>query len=191
MEALRVPDGSLLAAWPDLPDKNFAQSVVWMVRHDEDGALGFVVNRPLDVTVDDLLPDHPILGSLKTPVYLGGPVDHTQMQFLHAWPDRIPGGTQVSPGLYLGGELESLAAELARQESEHPGHVERVRLVIGYSGWGAGQLEEELTQHSWVPVPYQLDLVLGATGETAWRKAVESVDGRGALSDGRGEVPLN
>lgn len=191
MDAMRVPDGSLLAAWPDLPDSNFAKSVVWMVRHDEDGALGFVVNRPLDVTVDDLLPDHPILSTLKTPVHLGGPVDHSQMQFLHSWPDSIPGGTQVSPGLYLGGELEALAAELARQEALHPGHVERVRLVIGYAGWGAGQLESELAEHAWVPVPYHLDLVLNASGDEAWRQAVESIDGQGALSEGSGDVPLN
>lgn len=190
-ELLRVPAGSFLAAWPDLRDPNFAHSLVLICQHDERGAYGLVVNRLLGLSVADLVPDHPLLGDLNTQTYLGGPVDHSQLQFLHRLPDRITGGVQVAEGLYLGGEVEGLAAELVRQARPPGEDPADLRLVVGYSGWGAGQLEAELEEGAWVPVPFDPRLLFEGQGERLWRSAVQSVEGGEFLGNTAPEVDWN
>lgn len=102
MEPLHCAPGSLIAASPDMLDPNFMHAVVLMVGHEAEGALGLVVNRAAGVTVDALLPEHPLLSQQRFPVHNGGPVGRDTLQFLHRVPRRIPGGVEVSEGLYLG-----------------------------------------------------------------------------------------
>ncbi|MEO0651218.1 MAG: YqgE/AlgH family protein [Planctomycetota bacterium] len=171
---LQLPAGSLLAAWPGLPDPNFAESVLLICEHGEGGAYGLVVNRALDLTVADLLPDHPVLGQLSAGVHLGGPVEQQRLQFLHMLPGRIRGGAEVCTGLWIGGELEDVARVLAEAER---GQASRppVRLFLGYAGWAGGQLEGELAGSSWMPAPFDASVVFEGEGD-AWRRVVESVD---------------
>ena len=188
---LRVPAGSFIAAWPDLRDPNFAHSVVLVCQHDVRGAYGLVVNRLLGLSVRDLVPDHPLLGQLATPTYLGGPVDHSQMQFLHRWPDRISGGVEVAHGVYLGGDVEELAEELTRQDTPAGEDPDGVRMIVGYSGWDAGQLEAELAQGAWVPATVDRRHVFSGEGETTWRAVVRSVRGGDSLGNTAPEVDWN
>jgi putative transcriptional regulator len=188
---LRVPAGSFLAAWPDLRDPNFAHSVVLMCQHDGRGAYGLVVNRLLGLSVADLVPEHPLLGKLATPTYLGGPVDHTQMQFLHRVPDRISGGVEISEGVYLGGEVEELAQELSRQQKAPGEDADDVRLVVGYSGWSAGQLDGELAQGAWLPALADPRYVFEGEGEDTWRAVVRTVRGGDSLGNTAPEVDWN
>jgi putative transcriptional regulator len=174
LEHWRVSPGTFLAAWPDLEDPNFSRSIVILCQHGPRGALGFVINRPTGLTIDRLLPDHPLLSKLGTPIYLGGPVDHTRLQFLHRAPAAIPGGQEIAEGLFLGGELEALAAYLRGQQRPRGVDVDGLRLFLGYSGWGAGQLEAELVHGSWVPAPLDAPLVFSAQGEDDWRRVVAS-----------------
>jgi len=170
-ELLVVP-GTLLAAWPDMLDPNFMHGVVVMCQHSEEGAYGLVVNRETTLSVSDLLPEHPLLGSSDFPVHLGGPVDHSSMQFLHRAPVAIAGGVELAPSLWLGGELEGFAEYVTSSPEEARANV---RVFLGYSGWGAGQLEEELQGGSWLPAPGDLDAVFGPSGEPLWRRVVRSV----------------
>ncbi len=174
MKELRVAEGGMLAAWPDLLDPNFMHSVVLICRHTEDGAVGLVVNRATEFTVASLFPRHELLGNLAFPVHLGGPVDHGTMQFVHTVPEAIPGGLPLVEGLWLGGTTESLARYLADDEQRA---LRTVRLFLGYSGWGEGQLESELSIGSWVPVPTDPSAVFADDGERTWRRVVASVDG--------------
>lgn len=177
-EELRVAAGALLAAWPDLMDPNFMHSVVVICQHSEEGAYGLVTNRRTKFAVRDLLPDHPLLSRCGFPVHLGGPVDHSTLQFLHRVPGEIPGGLCLDGQLWLGGELEAMG----RYATERPDEARRtLRVFLGYSGWGAGQLEAELGMQSWLPAPSSLDVVFGEEGEPAWRRVVRSIgrDGGG------------
>lgn len=172
-----VTEGSLLAAWPDLLDPNFQHSVVLMCRHSEEGAFGLVVNRATGLTLDQLVPDHPVLSQLSFPVHMGGPVDHLSLQFLHTVPEHMPGGLAIQEGLYLGGDsLEDLAVYIRDHQRE--ARV-RVRLFVGYSGWGAGQLESELTSGSWVPAPFDLGAVFGSDMQATWRHVLRTVGREG------------
>jgi putative transcriptional regulator len=171
---LRIESGMLLAAWPDLMDPNFMHSVVLICQHSEQGAYGIVTNRSTELRVKELLPEHPILGASDLPVFLGGPVDHSTLQFLHVVPDEIPGGVCLDGRLWLGGSLEALARFVCENDERSR---TALRLFLGYSGWSAGQLEAELGVGSWIPAPLDLEAVFGAPGEPAWRRLVRNLGG--------------
>ena len=174
---LRVEAGTLLAAWPDLMDPNFMHSVVLICQHSGEGAYGLVTNRLTKFAVRDVIPDHPVLGASPFPVHLGGPVDHATMQFLHVVPDEIPGGISLDGRLWLGGGLDSLARYVTEQEEKAVGTV---RVFLGYSGWGAGQLEMELDVGSWIPAPPTMEGIFGPEGEPTWRRVVRSIGDAGS-----------
>ena len=153
--------GLLLAAHPELKDPNFRRSVLFLSMHEAGaGALGFILNRPLGKSAADLLPEHEQRELLqRVPIYLGGPVGHGQLGFADlAWD-----ANDQTARLHTNLSLDDVAARL----EENP---RGVRAFIGYAGWAAGQLEEELAQNAWVLVrPEKKRLTGGAS-----RKAVVS-----------------
>jgi putative transcriptional regulator len=186
MEELRLEAGTLLAAWPDLRDPNFMHTVVLMFQHSEQGAYGVVVNRPTEYKVKDLLPDHPLLGRSEILVHYGGPVDHASMQFVHRVPEAVPGGIPVAGDLWLGGDLDALGRYLL---AEPEAARQNVRLFVGYSGWGAGQLEDELGTGSWLPFPFRIEPVFATDPASTWRRIVR--DAGAGLADLPPDVSWN
>jgi len=186
---LRVEPGTLLASFPDMLDPNFMHTVVLMCQHNEQGAYGLVTNRPTTLTLKNLLPEHPILRASRFPVFLGGPVEPRTLQFVHVAPEEIPGGVSLDGRLWLGGELDKLAEfvttrpRLARR---------KLRVFLGYAGWGEGQLEGELAGGSWLPASPSLEALFGQPGEGAWRRVVQSVGRLGeSLKDQPPDVSWN
>ena len=171
MQPLWVETGTLLAAWPDMLDPNFMHTVVLACQHDGEGAYGLVLNRPTPHMVRDLLPEHPLLGRCELPVHSGGPVDASALQFVHRVQDRVPGGLPLSGALVLGGDLDALGRYLIE---EPEAALENVRFYLGYSGWGAGQLEGELITGSWLPAACDAAAVFGADEAETWRRVVRS-----------------
>jgi len=178
-----IQPGWLLAAWPDLMDPNFRHRVILICRHTEAGAFGLVLNDPLKVGTTLLLSGHPVFGKIELPVFRGGPVDVATLQYVHRLPDELPGAQQVSDELFIGGDFEALARLVERHPERALGEV---RLFLGYSGWGAGQLEEELASGSWVPAPPDADEVFHAHPEGAWKRVLRSLGGVGR---GLAEMP--
>ncbi len=173
---LRVDTGTLLAAWPDLQDPNFMHSVLLMCQHSDEGAHGFIVNRPANLVVRTLMPDHPALGKSDFPVYLGGPVGHDTMQFVHTLPTEIPGGYPLTDDIWMGGDLDALGKVLA---ADPVAAAASIRILIGYSGWGEGQLEGELQGGSWIPAPACTEAVFMDDADGAWRRVVRSIGPKG------------
>jgi putative transcriptional regulator len=175
--------GTLLISVPQMLDPNFMHTVVLVCQHAAEGAFGLVLNCKAGRTVAELLPDHPVLREVEAEVYAGGPVGLDALQFLHRVPDRIRGGTAIADGLYLGGELDELAAFL--RDGPEPGRD--ARLFVGYSGWGAGQLDAELVSGSWVPAPFDRELPFSTAGrEGAWRRVLRSL---GRAGEGLSQLP--
>lgn len=156
-------------------DPNFMHSVVLMCRHDSEGAFGLVVNRPSPITVDRLLPEHPLLGKSSFPVHVGGPVGRDTLQFMHREPEIIHGGEHLAGEIFLGGELDAMADLIAIDEEEARA---KLRLIVGYSGWGAGQLDAELATGSWLPAPLGTGFAFGEGDEAIWRRVVRSIGKR-------------
>ena len=187
MESGFIAPGTLLLSAPDLHDPNFMHAVVLMLAHDEDGALGLVVNRKLDATVAGILAlaegreflDVPAGNSSldDLPVSWGGPVGAESLQILRRAPQSRDGeGVLLTSEIMIGGGLEN-AVQLALS-ADVP--ELSVRFVLGYSGWGGGQLESELELRSWLPLAATADLVFSEQDDDAvWRAAVSRLGGGG------------
>ncbi|MBL9201136.1 MAG: YqgE/AlgH family protein [Opitutaceae bacterium] len=148
--------GSLLLAHPALKDPNFRRSVVLMSAHSEEGAMGVVLNRPLGKRLGELSGDFALGPLAGVPIFGGGPVQTDQV-VLAAWQSRDDGFR-----LHFGIEPEK-ARELAGEEGTH------LRAFLGYSGWSAGQLENEMKHNTWVVTDVPDDLLAQAQDERLWR----------------------
>src|SRR5437660_6076435 len=132
--------GSLLVAHPNMLDPNFRRTVLFISEHDpNDGALGVIINRPLDRQVADLVSETPPDGLAQVPVFLGGPVGKNQLMFAaFEW--------QKGEGLKLN---HNVALEQAIDAAGQNAPV-AICAFVGYAGWGAGQLEAEMEQKAWL-----------------------------------------
>ena len=130
--------GSLLVAHPNMLDPNFRRTVLFVSEHDPDqGALGVILNRPLDRQVADLVSETPPAGLADVPVFLGGPVGKNQLMFAaFEW--------------QKGEQLKLSHNVTAENASAASGGKELICAFVGYAGWGAGQLESEVKQKAWL-----------------------------------------
>ena len=154
--------GSLLVAHPGLLDPNFRRTVLLLSEHEEaTGAFGLILNRPMGQTVGELIRRSSVPGLERVPVFFGGPVSADQVSFAAFHANPVTGRMECAHHLGMEEACESLG---------RPSTV--LRAYIGYSGWGRGQLEEELQQQSWVVVrPHRRVLDAGnATG--LWRETL-------------------
>ncbi|HMJ04716.1 MAG TPA: YqgE/AlgH family protein [Chthoniobacterales bacterium] len=131
--------GSLLVAHPNMHDPNFRRSVLFISSHDQsEGAMGVILNRPLDKHVADLVGDAPPEGLADVPVFLGGPVGKNQLMFAaFEW--------ENANGLRLNHNVD--VEEAYERADEDPSSI---RAFVGYAGWTAGQLEAEMKQKAWI-----------------------------------------
>lgn len=163
----------LLIAMPALADDNFRHTVSYLCEHGEQGALGVIVNRPLEVTLGDLLEQVGLKPATDTiagqPVYSGGPVQPNACLVLHSplgrWDSTLPVTDQIG----LTGSMDLLAS-IARGVGPADFLV-----CLGYAGWGAGQLEQELADNAWLTVPGRADVLFELAAEQRWRAAAASI----------------
>jgi putative transcriptional regulator len=148
--------GSLLLAHPTMRDPNFRRTVVLMTTHGLDGAMGVVLNRPLHRRLGQLGGDFALGPLADVPLFSGGPVQ-TEQLIIAAWRMHA-GGFQ----LHLGVEPEK-AAQLLADDAMH------VRAFFGYSGWSAGQLENELKGRAWIISSPPTDLFAQPGDRALWR----------------------
>lgn len=152
--------GELLIASRSLRDPNFHQSVVLIVRHDEEGALGVVLNRPLDVTVADACGEAlAAASSVEAPLHLGGPCEGP-LVVLHGDPGG--GGDEVISGIHFSSDQEEI-------ESLMWGNKSPVKYIAGYSGWGPKQLENEIESGAWLLVPATAEHIF-APAKSQWSR---------------------
>jgi putative transcriptional regulator len=155
--------GRLLIAEPALGDPNFERAVVLMVEHTDDGALGLVLNRPTDIPVADALPSWSGLVSEPAVLHFGGPVDERTGWCLArvAKPEILDHFVPVLDDLGL--------VDLSEDPAALVGNLRAARLYAGYSGWGPGQLEGELSADAWFVVEARPDDPFADTGADLWR----------------------
>ena len=163
--------GILLVADPFLQDPNFKRTVVFLCEHQEEGSFGFVLNRPYEYMLADLVSG---VEDLDIPVFYGGPVQIDTVHFLHQVPDQIPGGFKVVDDVYWGGDFELLLGLIG---SGAVGANE-VRLFAGYSGWSAGQLAGEMQGQSWIRHSASAGKVFTLASDAFWRDILREKGGR-------------
>jgi putative transcriptional regulator len=162
--------GILLIADPFLKDPNFMRTVVFLCEHQDEGSFGFVLNRNYDYTLDELVNG---LEGLKLPVFYGGPVQMDTIHFLHQYPEKIPGGYEISEGVFWGGDFD-VAIQMIRNGEVN---LQRIRFYIGYSGWGTGQLNDELKEKSWLTVKANRKIIFHKETEEIWKESLKLLGG--------------
>lgn len=163
----RLKAGRILIAEPFLKDSSFSRSVVLLCEHGTEGALGFVLNKPTEMTIGDLLPE---LYAPSTIINKGGPVQLDTLHMLHGMP-KVLGGSKVANGVYWGGSYEVLQSIIS--DTSYP--TSSVKLLVGYAGWSPGQLEEELQEGSWLISDINDDIIFEKDPNEMWRKAILSL----------------
>lgn len=163
----------LLIAMPQLADPNFARSVVLMIEHNDHGSFGLVINQPSPITAVELLESLEMEwgGTADTVVWSGGPVSPSTGWILHEPVAAIadgPGTAAVGPGIDL-----STSPERLRMLARRP--PERLRILLGYSGWGPGQLAREMADGSWLHADLDPAIVFDLDADAMWRAAVASL----------------
>ena len=162
--------GVLFIADPFLKDPNFMRTVVLLTEHHDNGSIGFVINRKYENTLDELLPE---MDGHKLPVYYGGPVEINTVHFLHCYPAKIPGGVEILKGVFWGGDFDAVVSLIKSGQADPT----RIRFFVGYSGWGKGQLEMEITEKTWLTTEAIPQLVFHKNAENVWKDSLKHMGG--------------
>jgi putative transcriptional regulator len=168
---IKPKKGKLLIAEPSLAgDVSFSRSVVLLAEHNQEGSVGFILNKPLTYTINDLVQE------IQVPfkVYNGGPVEQDNLYFIHKVPELIDNSIEISNGIYWGGDFDKII-ELINSNAISK---EDIRFFLGYTGWDSLQLDKEVLSKSWVIVPnrYESDIIQKAP-DAFWKEKMIELGG--------------
>ena len=166
-----------LVAMPGMKDPYFQNSVIYVCEHNEEGAMGLIINAPVDITVGNMLkqvkvqPVHPRLfeASLERPVYNGGPISEDRGFILHKPKDYYESSIQMTDDLAVTTSRDILT--VLGTEAEPSDYL----VALGYAGWSAGQLENELVENSWLTIEATPEIIFDTPITDRWKKAVEKL----------------
>lgn len=176
--------GHLLIAEPStVGDNSFNRSVVLLAEHNEDGSVGFILNKPLNYSICDLVPE--INAEFK--VYNGGPVEQDNLYFIHNVPDIIPNSIEIANGIYWGGDFETTKNLI------NNGKITKnnIRFFLGYSGWETAQLDSELKENSWIVAENKLkNKILSKSSQHFWKEQIIEQGGEYVLFSNSPSDPM-
>ena len=163
-----------LIAMPGMAGDTFAGSVIYLCEHTENGALGLVINKPIDIKLKNLFEKVELTldrdDLADEPVYFGGPVQTERGFVLH---ERLSGdGGHYNSSLQIPGGLEMTTSKDVLEALSSGAGPKKVLVTLGYSGWGAGQLEEELKRNSWINVDAAPEIIFDTPVEQRYDKAL-------------------
>ena len=167
-----------LIAMPGMGDGTFAGTVVYLCEHNEKGALGLVINKPIDIKLKNLFEKVELSlereDLAETPVYFGGPVQTERGFVLH---ERLDSGDSGDGGHYnsslqIPGGLEMTTSKDVLEALSHGAGPKKILVTLGYSGWGAGQLEDEMSRNGWINVNAEPGIIFDTPVEQRYDKAL-------------------
>ncbi|WP_394749297.1 YqgE/AlgH family protein [Spongiimicrobium salis] len=168
---LKPKKGKLLVAEPSLTgDVAFNRSVVLLAEHNNEGSVGFILNKPLEYSISDLIKE------IKIPLklYNGGPVEQDNLYFIHKIPHLIANSIEISNGIYWGGDFEKTVHLI----NDGVITCDDIRFFLGYSGWSSLQLDQELSSNSWIVVQneYRSDIIQKCS-DAFWKEKIMALGG--------------
>lgn len=171
---IKPQQGRVLISVPFLKDLFFKKSVILLTEYNSEGAFGFILNKPYDYKLHEILDNVP---ESDIPVSYGGPVSNDTLHFIHTLGDSIPNTTQISKHLYWGGDFEYIINLI--REGEIPEN--KIRFFIGYSGWAKGQLETEISQNTWLVGNMQETSIMHSNEEKYWNDSLKQLGEKYAI----------
>ena len=180
----KIKKGKLLIAEPSvICDLSFNRSILLLADYNEDGTVGFILNKPLKYTLHDLVPDI----DADFTIYNGGPVEQENLYFIHNIPDIITNSIEISNGIYWGGNFEMTKILI------NSGAVKKdnIRFFLGYTGWDPNQLEDEIESNSWIAVENQYkNKIISKEATDFWKEKLQELGGEYLLWADAPENPL-
>tara|TARA_R110002167_G_scaffold335521_1_gene542837 strand:- start:1485 stop:2045 length:561 start_codon:yes stop_codon:yes gene_type:complete len=175
--------GKLLIAEPTLTgDVSFNRSVVLLAEHNEDGSVGFILNKPLEYNISDLVSEI----NIPFQVYNGGPVEQDNLYFIHKVPHLIENSVEISDGIYWGGDFEKTIDLINNKLISE----EDIRFFLGYSGWSSLQLDQELSSKSWIVLKNEYESAIIQKSSVAfWKEKMIELGGNYLLWSNAPENP--
>ena len=163
--------GQLLVATPQMTDPRFQHRALFICQHNETAAMGLIINQPSpDITIsnlsDQLNLDHPRFDP-QSPIYIGGPVEPQRGYILHTDDQMMPQSLHVTDDICLSMHVDMIA-EITRGLG--PLHA---KIMLGYAGWKAGQLEEEMRQSMWIHFPAKSEMLFNTDDKKIWQQCYE------------------
>lgn len=182
MELKNAQAGNLLVAEPFMQDDNFRSTVIFLCTNGDEGSFGFVLNRPLELKLNQAVQDFP---DFDAKLYFGGPVQTDTLHFLHTRGDILNGGKEVIDGVFWGGDFEQLKFLVDTKQISG----KEIKFFIGYSGWEKGQLETEISENAWIIREAKADFVFADEGSQLWRTVLKDMGGKFKLMGNLPEDP--
>lgn len=166
--------GQILLSEPFLNDPYFRRTVIFLCEHNEDGSFGFVLNNYIDVELDQIMENMPHFGGR---ISIGGPVRNSNLYYLHTLGEKIEDSIEIFEGIYMGGNFETLRSLLMRGQIGK----DDVRFFVGYSGWSATQLDEEMKLNSWFIAPAEKELIMNTELNDLWKTIMKRMGRKGEM----------
>ena len=175
--------GKILIAEPSIiGDISFNRSIILLVEHGNNGSIGFILNKPMDLNISDLIPE--IESNFK--IYNGGPVQQENLYFIHKISDLIPESIMISEGLYWSGNFEYVLKLIKKGEI----NKSDIRFFLGYSGWDSNQLNNELNNNTWILSENSHNKnIITAVDEVFWKNKMLDLGGEYSLWSNAPEHP--
>jgi putative transcriptional regulator len=165
---LEPQKGRVLISEPFLQDNYFKRSIVLITEHNDQGTIGFVLNKPVDVNINEVIDNFP---KIDIDVLLGGPVSTNTLHYIHILGDIIPNSIPVLGNISWGGDFEVVERLIAS------GNLSKgqIRFFLGYSGWSPNQLEDELAENAWVVGEMNADEIMMPMSKHFWKKTLKKM----------------
>jgi putative transcriptional regulator len=157
--------GRILISEPFLMDNYFKRSIVLITEHSGEGTVGFVLNKPVNMKVNEIVTDFPAIDAI---VSLGGPVQTNTLHYIHTLGDIIPNSIKVIENIYWGGEFDMIKRLLESGILNN----DNIRFFLGYSGWQSNQLEDELSDNAWVVADISPVEIMSPMNKFFWNKTL-------------------
>lgn len=158
--------GRLLISEPFMADPNFKRSVVLLTDHGQEGTVGYILNQVGNLLLKDVIQD---LWAADNQIYFGGPVAADTLHLIHRAYDKLHSGEEIGNGIYWGGNFETLKILINTNAIDE----QEIKFFMGYSGWGKGQLDNEIKENAWmVSDVTNPDLIFGNDDEKLWRDVI-------------------
>jgi putative transcriptional regulator len=164
----KLNKGVLLLADPFMWDPGFKRTAVLLCDYGKEGAVGFILNKPLQIPVHTLLSDFP---EFEGEANYGGPVANDTLHYVHNIGHILDESMEIGQGIYWGGNFNQLKALIKQGVVEQ----HNIQFFVGYAGWTTGQLEEEIEVKSWIQAPFHADYLIGQPKNDLWKHAMSSL----------------
>jgi putative transcriptional regulator len=166
---LKPTKGRLLISVPFMNDFYFGRSVVLLTEHNEEGSIGFILNKPLDTKVDSAINDFP---DFNSKLYMGGPVEKTSLFYIHTLGSLVKDSIEISKGLFWGGNFDTIKKLIETGVMSE----DDIRFFVGYSGWGKNQLDKELSEKSWLVSETNVPEIMSMNPDSFWKDNIKATD---------------